>query len=99
VVSQRAKSKWLPVVSGVPQGFVLGPLVFIIFVGVMSNILRFADGTKIFNKIASPEDVLQLQQDLRNLYQWSVDWCMLFNPDKYVCLHFGFQNADISRIQ
>jgi len=34
----------------------------------MSNILKFADDTKIFNKIALPEDALQLQQDLKNLY-------------------------------
>ena len=62
-------SGWMLVTSGVPQGSVLGPLLFLIFIndldlGLLSSILKFADDTKIYGKAATPADRLQLQLDL-----------------------------------
>jgi len=62
-------SEWVEIISGVPQGSVLGPLLFLIYIndldeGIKSLILKFADDTKIFRKIVSDEDSRQLQNDL-----------------------------------
>ena len=63
-----ALSGWRLVTSGVPQGSVLGPLLFLIFINdldleLLSSILKFADDTKIYGKAATPADRLQLQLD------------------------------------
>jgi len=76
-------SEWVEVISGVPQGSVLGPLLFLIYIhdldeGIKSLILKFADDTKIFRKIVSDEDSRQLQNDLDLLLQWAEDWQMTF---------------------
>ena len=78
---------WLEVSSGVPQGSVLGPILFIIFIndieaGICGNILKFADDTKLFCKVGSVINCAKLNDDLRKLYSWSEDWQMLFNLDK-----------------
>ena len=63
----------LPVTSGVPQGSILGPMLFLLFVNslpdavISSQIAAFADGTKIFKEITSTRDAEQLQEDLSNL--------------------------------
>ena len=66
--------------SGVPQGSVLGPLLFLIFINdldedINSNILKFADDTKIFKEV-------RLQADLDKLVLWAQKWQMVFNVDK-----------------
>ena len=87
VVVRGCESEWLPVTSGVPQGSVLGPTLFLVYVNdieenVFSNILKFADDTKIYRSVSTMENIQDLQRDLRSLYQWSVEWQMLFNVDK-----------------
>ena len=66
-------SEWIDVLSGVPQGSVLGPLLFLIFVqdlpDWMNSIKMFADDTKNWAKIAC-------QQDLERLVQWSEMWLL-----------------------
>ena len=63
----------LPVTSGVPQGSILGPMLFLLFVNSLpdavrsSQIAAFADDTKIFKEITSTRDAEQLQEDLSNL--------------------------------
>ena len=83
VVLNRCFSEWTDVISGVPQGSVLGPLLFIIYINdiddcVADKILKFADDTKIYHIVNSDEDVSALQSDLCNLVEWSNEWQMLF---------------------
>ena len=73
--------------SGVPQGAVLGPVLFLIFINdidsrVSSNVLKFADDTKVFSVIDSYVDGCGLQADLINIEKWVEMWQMEFNVDK-----------------
>ena len=73
-----------PVISGVPQGTVLGPLLFIIMIGDInrdvgsSKLISFADDTRVYRQIADTEDCDSLQQDLNSVYKWASD-NMFFN--------------------
>jgi len=93
----------IDVLSGVPQGSILGPLLFVIFIndlddGVINKLLKFADDTKIVSKVGTAEDVKVLQDDFYKLFQWSKDWQMLFNTDKSKIIHFGFNNNESSYV-
>ena len=57
------------------------------------NILKFADDTKMFQEIKSPQDVTQLQEDLVNVAAWSNDWQMLVNVEKCKVMHMGYNNT------
>ena len=88
------KSDWGAVTSGVPQGSVLGPLLFIMYLndldtGITSNLSKFADDTKIGRSIRNLEDSQALQGDLDRLYDWSVKWQMKFNIDKCKVIKMG----------
>ena len=81
VVLNGHKSSTIPVISGVPQGSVLGPLLFTMFVNeipsiVSSPVLLFADDTKIFRVIRNREDYTALQSDLDLLQKWSQQWLL-----------------------
>jgi len=89
-----SSSHWADVLSGIPQGSVLGPLLFLIFIndledGIISVILKFADDTKIFRKVTSATDGLRLQQDLNRLCDWADKWQMEFNIAKCKTMHIG----------
>lgn len=100
VVLRGTKSEWLPVISGVPQGSVLGPLLFLIYINdideeVTSPLLKFADDTKIVRPILTTEDHHQLQKDLEKLHQWAERWQMKFNASKCKVMHFGYNNEEM----
>ena len=66
-------------ISGVPQGSVLAPILFLIFVndldcGVFNLLLKFADDTKLFGKVQYELDSIGLQQDHQRLLDWSREW-------------------------
>ena len=81
-------SSSLPVTSGVPQGSILGPILFLLYVNDLpdavssSTIATFADDTKLFKRIASNTDSNKLQEDLNTLEQWSTSSNLAFNPTK-----------------
>ena len=84
------KSTWSKVTSGIPQGSVLSPLLFVIFINDLPNVAKsdtylFADDTKIYNIISKKEDTEQLQNDLNKLSDWSDTWLLRFHPEK--CKH------------
>ena len=86
VVLNDEYSIFQDVLSGAPQGSVLGPTLFLIFVNdidtvISSHIHKFADDCKM-NRSVPTEDIETLQQDINNLCQWSKDWQMVFNVKK-----------------
>ena len=73
--------------SGVPQGTVLGPLCFLLFVNdigndITSNIKLFADDTLLYGLVHNSDDAISLQSDLDKLVEWAKLWQMAFNPSK-----------------
>lgn len=99
VVLNGFQSGWSPVHSGVPQGSVLGPLLFIIFANdmntsVQSNMLSFADDTKIFRCVSNNAERILLQSDLDKLVLWAKCNGMDFNPEKCKVVRFGRDTND-----
>jgi len=98
VVLNGHQSDWSDVISGVPQGSVLGPILFNIYVSnmpsvVSSRILQFADDVKMFRTIKSFNDFVQLQQDINSLAEWTSKWQLKFNVSKCNWLHLGRQHG------
>ena len=99
VVVDGEASSSAPVVSGVPQGTVLGPLLFLIYINDMPNVVSegtfirlFADDCLVYryiNKKTAEQDQLILQRDLQSLHEWTVKWGMKFNPSKCQIMHLS----------
>jgi hypothetical protein len=94
IVVNGSKSAPAPVISGIPQGTVLGPVLFVVYINdlldtVTSGGLMFADDTKIYRQITSLEDALQLQADINRLEDWSKLWKLHFNHEKCHVLTLG----------
>ena len=90
-------SSWPPVKSGIPQGSVLGPILFVIFINDMPDTIDsmcqlFADDAKTFRSIRSVNDNGVLQNDLDKLSEWSERWQLPFNTGKCKSLHIGKKN-------
>ena len=81
------ESSWLPIKARVPQGSILGPLLFLIYIndlpdGLSSTAKLFVDDTSLFSIVHNPnESTKYLNLDLSVISQWAYQWKMLFNPD------------------
>ena len=92
-------SEWATVLSGVPQGSVLGPILFLIYINdidvdLISTIFKFADDSKLLNCVNSLQGIEEIRRDLRRLENWASDWQMQFNIDKCSVIHLGKNNPN-----
>ena len=100
VVLNGQQSDLIQVLCSVPQGSVLGPILFIIFINdidiciesVLALLLKFADDTKVIKRIQTRADNEDLQAVIDNLYKWAEKWQMYFNVDKCKLVHVGRNN-------
>lgn len=83
--------------SGVPQGSILGPFLFSLFINDITNVIStgskitlFADDAKIWSTIINQNDCVKLQYSLNNLFKWSCRWGLTFNTNK--CYVMSFKN-------
>ena len=87
VVLNGQTSDWAPIFSGVPQGSVLGPLLFLIYIndledGILSKIKFFADDTSLYSIVKNVQTSAdELNTDLKRINDWAMQWKMSFNPD------------------
>ena len=91
-------SVWASVLSGVPQGSVLGPVLFLCYVNDMPETVSFfiymyADDTKIGRAVSNIEDNRRLQADLDRVQEWSDKWQLRFNSSKCKVMHLGHNNS------
>ena len=99
VIVNGTKSSPRTVVSGVPQGSVLGPLLFLILIGdidegvTSSFISSFADDTRIGHGVTSQEDIIALKRDLQSVYEWAKTNNMEFNSDKFELLRYHHNSS------
>ena len=83
MVVEGSSSDSVPVVSGVPQGSVLGPMLFLLFTDkIASNTRLFADDCIVYRQIKDASDCEALQDDLNMLTAWETKWGMAFLPQK-----------------
>ena len=85
--------------SGIPQGSVLGPILFVIYINdlpesIVSCVGMFADDTKIWSQVGQSDNHTRLQEDLDRMVSWSLVWQLRFNTDKCKVLHVGSNNPE-----
>jgi len=93
VVLNGVSSDSVPVQSGVPQGTVLGPLMFLLYIndiskGIHSPLRLFADDCLLYKVVTTEQDALQLQKDLDLLFKWAEKWQLKFNINKCTLMRF-----------
>ena len=102
VILGDAHSSLANVSSGIPQGTVLGPILFLIYINDLPDCIRystirlFADDCIIYRPIKSIEDTQLLQEDINTIAKWASLWLMKFNISKFCCLQFT--EAKIHRV-
>ena len=92
VVLEGESSSEVPLTSGVPQGSVLGPLLFLLYINdlpqnIQSQVRLFADDTAVYLTVNSHEAANTLQADLDTLQEWELTWDMELNPGKCQVMH------------
>jgi hypothetical protein len=103
VIIEHCFSEWSPVISGVPQGSVLGPILFImyiddifeVFLGSAVTHQLFADDLKLFSTVKTSANAASLQSTLDRLQQWCTNWQLNINTKKCFVLHLGKTNSQI----
>ncbi|XP_065683334.1 uncharacterized protein LOC136096110 [Hydra vulgaris] len=101
VVLGKNVTDWVDVLSGVPQGSVLGPLLFLVFINDLpENFINecrlYADDNKIIAPISSQNDSQLFQNDMNKLDKWSTKWKLGLNFEKCKIMHFGSNNNEYS---
>lgn len=101
VVINGNASDWSNVISGIPQGSILGPILFIIYINDLPEIVDstcrlFADDTKLYKVINNNTDQTSLQDDINSFCNWSKDWLLRFNVNKCKVLHIGNKEYDFT---
>ena len=90
-------STLLPVISGVPQGSILGPLLFLVYVNDIPTSMYkcttylFANDTKILKPIHNPNDECELQEDIDALLSWCKKWKMSLYPEKCAAMRYTYR--------
>ena len=97
VTVQGAESEWVQVSSGVPQGSVLGPILFLLYVNDLPDSTQnwtrlFADDTKVSIGFLAESECESLQSDINKLTAWSQTWQLNFNAKKCKVMHIGKKN-------
>ena len=103
VVLNGHQSDLISVPCSVPQGSVLGPTLFVIFIddidlcieALSALLLKFADDTKVIKRIRSNTDSQELQAIIDNLHAWAEQWQMYFNVNKCKVVHLGRNNPKL----
>ena len=98
VMANGTESSWSPVISGIPQGSIMGPVLFTLFVndlpGKISSIISmFADDTKLYLPLTSDNSTDELVADLNYLQLWAEQMQMKFHPSKCKVMHLGKKNT------
>ena len=93
-------SEWVRVWSGVPQGSVLGLVLFLVYINDIVDVIRssdislFADDAKLGHVVSSDNDRIKLQEDIDSMENWADTWSLQFNPKKCKVLHLGKNNPN-----
>ena len=101
VICEGAKSQTKPVISGVSQGSILGPLLISMYINDLPDVTDvdtylYADDTKIMYPIRTLNDCEVLQNSLDNIVNWSTKWGLKFNPDKCKSVSFNRKRTILS---
>jgi len=105
VVIENCNSKSIPVVSGIVQGSVLGPVLFILYINDVSDVINspvnlqlFADDLKLFSNFTISSATHSLQQALDAVSAWSVEWQLTVNVSKCSCMRLSSANTQPSPV-
>ena len=97
-------SNWGDISAGVPQGSILGPLFFLVYINDLTadlkcNVKLFADDTSLFTVVRETHEAASdMNHDLQLISQWAHDWRMSFNPDPQKQLNYYFQGTEMKQI-
>ena len=97
----RDLSQWMAIVSGVPQGLALGPVLFICYINDMPDTIKlmlfmYADDMQLTRQVDNEEDAQSLEEDVNKLVEWLEKWQLHFNIQKCKVMHFGAGNSKAS---